>query len=71
MYLEVENLFKNKNIYDVYAKTGNPYDDGTDLEDDQINYTYPEVAYAYGLAVRNPTYVNNLRAVTLGVSFNF
>lgn len=71
LYLEVENLFKNKNIYDVYAKTGSPYEDGTDLEDDQIDYIYPEVEYAYGLSVRNPTYVNNFRAVTLGVSFNF
>ncbi|MDY0151664.1 MAG: TonB-dependent receptor [Candidatus Cloacimonas sp.] len=71
LYLEVENLFKNKNIYDVYAKTGNPYDNGDDIEDEQINYTYPEVAYATDLSSRNPTYVNNLRAVTLGVSFNF
>lgn len=71
VFLDVENLFKNKNIYTVYSKTGSPSEDGVDLEDDQINYTYPEVAYAYSLAMKNPTYVNNFRSVTLGVSFNF
>lgn len=71
VYVDVENLFKNSNIYTVYAKTGSPYDDGTDLEDDLINYVYPEVEYSYGLFVKNPTYINNFRSVTLGVSFNF
>ena len=71
VYLDVENLFKTKNINRVYPRTGSPWDDGENLEDDQVQFTYPEVEYTYGLAVRNPANVDNYRGVTLGVSFNF
>jgi hypothetical protein len=67
----VENLFKTKNINSVYPRTGSPYDDGADLEDELVQYTYPEVEYTHQLAVRNPAYVDNYRGVTIGVSFNF
>lgn len=70
-YMEVENLFKTRNINRVYPKTGSPYYDGADLEDALVNYTYPEVEYAYTQSISNPGYVNNYRGVTLGVSFNF
>ncbi|PKN73595.1 MAG: hypothetical protein CVU50_02450 [Candidatus Cloacimonetes bacterium HGW-Cloacimonetes-3] len=71
VYMEVENLFKKTNIYDVYSKTGSPYFDGADLEDSQLGYVFPEVEYTYNLAVNNPTYVNSFRGITLGVIFNF
>jgi len=71
LFLDVENLFKNKNIYNVYPRTGSPYDTGQDLQDDMVNYTYPEVAYVHGLAASNPANYSNYRGVTLGVSFNF
>jgi len=71
VYLDVENLFKTKNINSVYPRTGSPYDDGADLEDELVQYTYPEVEYTHQLAVRNPAYVDNYRGVTIGVSFNF
>lgn len=71
VFLDVENLFKNKNIARVYPKTGSPYEDGQDLQDDLVNIVYPEVEYTYGLSIQNPAFVNNYRGVTLGVSFNF
>lgn len=71
LYMEVENLFKKTNIYDVYSKTGSPYFDGADLEDTQLGYVFPEVEYTYNLAINNPTYVNDFRGITLGIIFNF
>lgn len=71
VFLDVENLFKTKNIVDVYPKTGSPYDDGEDLTDQLVDYVYPEVEFTYGKAIRNPANVDNYRGVTLGVSFNF
>ncbi|MDD3235434.1 MAG: carboxypeptidase regulatory-like domain-containing protein [Candidatus Cloacimonetes bacterium] len=71
LYLEVENLFKKTNIYSVYSKTGSPYSNGDDLQDSQLGYVFPEVEFTHGLAVNNPTYVNDFRGVTLGVIFNF
>jgi len=73
LFLDVENLFKNRNILTVYPKTGSPYDDGADLTESNINppFTYPEVSYVYSKAIRNPGFTNNYRGVTLGVSFNF
>lgn len=71
MFLDVENLFKTKNIYNVYPKTGSPTETGQDLEDDLVSYTYPEVEHVYGLAARNPSNYSNYRGVILGLSFNF
>jgi len=71
VFLDVENLFKNMNIYSVYPRTGNPYDSGADIEDPQVNYTYPEVAHVQSLSDNNPANYSNYRGVTLGVSFNF
>ncbi|HNQ42862.1 MAG TPA: TonB-dependent receptor [Candidatus Cloacimonadota bacterium] len=71
VFLDIENLFKTKNIYSVYPKTGSPYDDGADLQDDQVQFTYPEVAYTHGLAIKDPANVSNFRGATLGISFNF
>ncbi|MCB5279701.1 MAG: carboxypeptidase regulatory-like domain-containing protein [Candidatus Cloacimonetes bacterium] len=71
IFLDVENLFKTKNINSVYPKTGSPYDDGADLEDSTLQYTFPEVEFTYGKAVQNPAYIDNYRGITVGVSFNF
>jgi len=71
LFLDIENLFKTKNILRVYPKTGSPYEDGADLEDDLVQYTYPEVEFTHGLETRNPANVDNYRGVTLGMSFNF
>ncbi|MEN6445630.1 MAG: carboxypeptidase regulatory-like domain-containing protein [Candidatus Cloacimonas sp.] len=72
VYAEVENLFKNLNVYTVYPKTGNYYWGGDNLEEANIpGFVYDEVNYVYGLAYKNPTYYNNFRSLTLGISFNF
>ncbi len=71
VFLDIENLFKTKNILTVYPRTGSPYDDGADIEDAVTGYTYPEVRYVYDKYIQNPGFINNFRGVTLGVSFNF
>lgn len=73
LFLDVENLFKNNNVYTVYPKTGSPTWDGADLSESNIEppFTYPQVAYVYSKAVRNPGFTSNYRGVTLGISFNF
>ncbi len=71
LWLDIENLFKTKNILTVYPKTGSPYSTGADISDSNTNYTYPEVEYVYNLGIRNPAFTNNYRGFTLGLSFNF
>ncbi len=71
VYLDVENLFKTKNVLSVYPKTGDPYVTGEDLQDGLVQFTYPEVEFTHGLSDRNPAHVDTYRGVTLGVSFNF
>lgn len=69
VYMNVENLFKYKNIGSVFSRTGSPYDPGVDLSEQ--GYTFREVEYMYNKAVITPGNFNDFRAVTLGVSFNF
>ncbi len=71
VFLDVENLFKTKNVLTVYPKTGSPYETGEDISDANTGYTYPEVEYVYNQYIRNPAFVNDYRGFTLGVSFNF
>lgn len=71
IFLDVENLFKTRNVLRVYPRTGDPWVTGEDLEDALVNFTYEEVEFTHGLASRNPYNVDNYRGVTLGVSFNF
>ncbi len=71
MFLDVENLFKTKNILSVYPKTGNEYETGEDISDPNTNYTYAEHQFVYDKYIRNPSMFNDHRGVTFGVSFNF
>ena len=71
LFMDVENVFKTKNVLAVYPRTGNPYDDGADLSESGSGLTYPETVYAYSKYIQNPGFVNNFRSVTIGVSFNF
>jgi len=71
VFLDVSNLFKNKNVLTVYPKTGSATADGSDLSDPNTGYTYHETQYMYSQAINNPAYVNNNRTFTLGMSFNF
>lgn len=71
LFMDVENLFKTKNILSVYPKTGNYYETGEDISDPNTNYTYAEHQFVYDKYIRNPSMVNDYRGVTFGVSFNF
>ena len=71
LFLDVENLFKTKNILSVYPKTGNEYETGEDISDPNTNYTYAEHQFVYDKYIRNPSMYNDHRGVTFGVSFNF
>jgi hypothetical protein len=72
VFAEVENLFKNRNILNVYPKTGNYYWNGAQIEETNIpGFVYPEVYYVNSLASKNPLYYNDFRGLTLGFSFNF
>ncbi len=72
LYMDVENLFKYPNIGGVFSKTGSYLNDGADLsEPDDQNFTFAEREYMHRKAIQNPGNVNNFRAVTFGVSFNF
>ncbi|MDD2332755.1 MAG: hypothetical protein PHI68_08925, partial [Candidatus Cloacimonetes bacterium] len=70
-FMDVENLFKSKNVLVVYPRTGLPDADGENLAETGSGLTYPETVYVYNQYIKNPSYVNNFRSVTLGVSFNF
>jgi len=67
----VENLFKKNNINSVYAKTGSPYYDGADLENDELGYTFPETQYIHDQYTKDPSNYNNERYFIFGVSYNF
>ncbi|NLW19199.1 MAG: TonB-dependent receptor [Candidatus Cloacimonetes bacterium] len=71
LFMDVENLFKTKNILSVYPKTGNYYETGEDISDPNTNYTYAEHQFVYDKYIRNPSMINDYRGVTFGVSFNF
>lgn len=71
MFLDVENLFKTKNILSVYPKTGTHLETGDDISDPNTNYTYAEHQFVYDKYIRNPSMYNDHRGVTFGVSFNF
>jgi len=71
-YFMIENLFKSKTINSVYARSGSPYYDGTDLSQPGNNgVVLPETQYLYNLYWNSPTRVNNERYYILGMSFNF
>ncbi len=71
VFLDVENLFKTKNILTVYPRTGSPYYDGADLAESDTGFVYGEREFVHNLAIRNPGFVNNHRGITLGVTVNF
>jgi outer membrane receptor protein involved in Fe transport len=71
LFVDIENLFKNKNIIAVYPKTGSPYDDGADLSEPNTGFVYPEREFVHSLYILNPGYVDTERNITFGFSFNF
>jgi outer membrane receptor protein involved in Fe transport len=70
-FLDVSNLFKNRNVLTVYPKTGLPDQDAQDLSDPSTGFVYPERQFVHGLYIRNPGFVDSERTYTFGVSYNF
>lgn len=69
VFVNFDNLFKNKRIYGVYGKTGDPYDSGNDFTVNGIDI--PEVSFMNENYYHNPGNVSNDRTITLGVAYNF
>ncbi len=71
LFMDIENLFKTKNVYTVYPRTGSPYTSGADLTESSGNFVYSERAFINSLAESNPGFVNDFRSFTIGMSINF
>ncbi len=67
----INNLFDKKNVVAVYAKTGDPYDDGADLSSVNSNYVSPEREYVHHLSAANPSRYTDGRTFRLELSYNF
>ncbi|OQY40019.1 MAG: hypothetical protein B6226_00660 [Candidatus Cloacimonetes bacterium 4572_65] len=69
IYMDIANIFKNINVDEVYPKTGEPYDTGTDYS---VNGTlFPETSFVNDQFIRDPGRVSKDRTITLGMSYNF
>jgi outer membrane receptor protein involved in Fe transport len=76
VYLQVQNLFNNKNLIAVYRATGNPDDDGylTDASvQSDINAQNDPQSFRdlYRMKVNNPNHYSLPRVARLGVSLSF
>ncbi|MCL2064918.1 MAG: TonB-dependent receptor [Candidatus Cloacimonetes bacterium] len=70
--LLIENLFKKNNVNSVWARTGSPYYDGSDLSEILYpGYVFEETQFIHDEWTRNPGNVNNSRNYIFGLSFNF
>lgn len=70
-YLNITNLFNNKNEVFVYARTGDPFNSGEDLSEQGTDYVYEETQYVYDQFYRNPANVSAGRRFNAGISFNW
>ncbi len=78
VYLYVSNLFNQKNVLNVYRRTGSATDDGylrSDFGQNILNQpqTYDRESYAfyYNYLLLNPDFVSAPRRFRIGVSYNF
>ncbi len=71
IYLNIDNLFNNRNYYAVYGKTGSPYYSGTNLDTDNDGYVAPETIAAQNLIDNDPRNYSHGRTYTAGISFNW
>jgi hypothetical protein len=68
----VENLFKNLNVNSVYARTGSPYRDGSDIsEANYPGHVFNETQYIYDLFTKNPSNINKDRNYIFSLGYNF
>jgi hypothetical protein len=76
VYLQVLNVFNNRNIMGVYRATGNPNDDGylasQDGQSSLVSRNDPDsFTDLYGIKVNNPNNYSRPRVIRLGLLLNF
>jgi outer membrane receptor protein involved in Fe transport len=71
VYADIQNLFNRRNIYYVYPRTGNAYDDGVDLTETNTNYIPEARQYIHDLSTDNPYNYSSGRTLTFGMSFHW
>ncbi len=68
-YANVTNLFDRENVNNVYAKTGDPFDNGADLDFNHDGFIDPTTASVYGASSFNPANVVAGRTFTFGLTY--
>ncbi len=69
LFFDIDNLFKYRNINDVYAKTGDPFDSGEDFTVNDVSI--PEVNFMNQQRYNDPGRVSQDRSYSFGISYNF
>lgn len=69
IFFDIDNLFKYRNINDVYAKTGDPFDSGEDFTVNDVSW--PDVDFMRQQIYDDPGRVSQDRSYTFGISYNF
>ncbi len=68
-YANIANLFNKDNYVNVYAKTGDPFDSGADLDFDHDGFIDPTTSSVYGARDRNPANITAGRTFTFGLTY--
>ncbi len=68
-YANISNLFNRDNYNFVYAKTGDPYSSGVDLDFDGDDYVDPNTSSAYSARDMNPGNISSGRTYSFGLTY--
>ncbi|NQT65857.1 MAG: TonB-dependent receptor [FCB group bacterium] len=68
-YANILNLFNKDNYNSVYAKTGNPFDSGSDIDFNDDGYIDPNTTSVYGASDMNPANVAAGRTYSFGLTY--
>ncbi|MCK5051506.1 MAG: TonB-dependent receptor [Candidatus Cloacimonetes bacterium] len=68
-YANILNLFDKENVNDVYAKTGDPYSSGDDLDFNDDGFIDPTTSSVYGALDTNPANIVAGRTYSFGLTY--
>lgn len=68
-YANISNLFNRDNYNSVYAKTGDPYSSGVDLDFDGDGYIDPNTTSVYSTRDMNPGNISSSRTYSFGLTY--
>ena len=68
-YANILNLFNKDNYNSVYAKTGSPFDSGSDIDFNNDGYIDPNTSSIYGASDMNPANVAAGRTYSFGLTY--